>query len=61
MTDTVLAGQNVSFGSVIPILLAILFINVFNEVIKVIRRLIVEDTATQAEKMHGRGPRNHCF
>lgn len=39
-----------SFGSVIPILLAILFINVFNEVIKVIRRLIVEDTATQAEK-----------
>ena len=61
MTDTVLAGQNVSFGSVIPILLAILFINVFNEVIKVIRRLIVEDTATQAEKMQGRGPRNHCF
>ena len=50
MTDTVLAGRNVSFGSVIPILLAILFINVFNEVIKVIRRLIVEDTATQAEK-----------
>lgn len=50
MTDTVLAGEAVSFRSVIPILIAILFINVINEVIKVIRRLIVEDTATQAEK-----------
>lgn len=50
MTDTVLAWEAVSFRSVIPILIAILFINVINEVIKVIGRLIVEDTATQAEK-----------
>lgn len=50
MTDTVLSKQNVEFVSVLPILLAILFINVVNEIIKVIRRLIIEDTATQAEK-----------
>ena len=31
-------------------LLVILLVNVVNEVIKVIRRLIVEDAATQAEK-----------
>lgn len=50
LTDHVLAGQNASFVSVVPILLAILVINIVNELIKVARRLIVEDTATQAEK-----------
>ena len=50
LTDHVLSAQNVTFPSVVPILLGILLINVVNEVIKVIRRLIVEDTATQAEK-----------
>ena len=34
----------------VPILLVILAVNVVNEIIKVIRRLIVEDAATQAEK-----------
>lgn len=51
LTDHVLAEQNIAFASVIPILLGILAVNVVNEVIKVIRRLIVEDTATQAEKI----------
>lgn len=50
LTDHVLAAQTIHFQSVIPILLFILIVNVFNEVIKVIRRLIVEDTATHAEK-----------
>ena len=50
LTDHVLAGQNASFVSVVPILLAILVINIVNELIKVARRLIVEDTATQTEK-----------
>ena len=50
LTDHVLADRRVSFLSVIPILLVILAVNVANEVVKVIRRLIVEDMATQAEK-----------
>ena len=39
------------FAAIIPILLGILVVNVVNEVVKVIRRLIVEDTATQVEKI----------
>lgn len=54
LTDHVLAAQTIHFQSVIPILLFILIVNVFNEVIKVIRRLIVEDTATHAEKAPGK-------
>lgn len=50
LTDHVLAGQNASFASVAPILVTILVVNIVNELIKVARRLIVEDTATQAEK-----------
>ena len=50
LTDHVLAAQTATFQSVLPILLVILLVNVVNEVIKVIRRLIVEDAATQAEK-----------
>ena len=50
LTDHVLTGGRADFLSVVPILLVILVVNVVNEVIKVLRRLIVEDTATQAEK-----------
>ena len=50
LTDHVLSGERATFRSVFPILLIILLVNVVNEVIKVARRLIVEDTATQAEK-----------
>lgn len=50
LTDSVLGGTSVSLSAVMPVLLVILSVNVVNEVIKVIRRLIVEDTATQAEK-----------
>lgn len=50
LTDHVLAAKTATFSSVLPILLVILLVNVINEVIKVVRRLIVEDAATQAEK-----------
>lgn len=50
LTDHVLAAGSATFRSVLPILLVILLVNVANEVIKVVRRLIVEDAATQAEK-----------
>ncbi len=50
LTDHVLAAETATFQSVLPILLVILAVNVVNEIIKVIRRLIVEDAATQAEK-----------
>lgn len=60
LTDSVLAGEQVAFWSVVPILIAILLVNVLNEVIKVVRRLIVEDTATQAEKMRGKRPLRRC-
>lgn len=45
LTDQVLAEQTVRFAAIIPILLGILVVNVVNEVVKIIRRLIVEDTA----------------
>lgn len=51
LTDQVLAEQTVRFAAIIPILLGIFVVNVVNEVVKVIRRLIVEDTATQVEKI----------
>ena len=50
LTDQVLQAKTVDFQAVVPILLGILVVNVVNEVVKVIRRLIVEDTATQVEK-----------
>lgn len=60
LTDSVLAGEQVAFWSVVPILIAILAVNVINEIIKVVRRLIVEDTATQAKKTRGKKPLRHC-
>lgn len=50
LTDRVISESDISFAAVMPVLLVILLVNVVNEVIKVVRRLIVEDTATQAEK-----------
>ncbi len=50
LTDRILAEADVAFMSVLPVLLVILAVNVINEIIKVARRLVVEDTATQAEK-----------
>lgn len=50
LTDDILNVNGVEFRKVIPFLLLILIVNIVNEVIKIIRRLIVEDTATKTEK-----------
>ena len=51
LTDDILNQENLSFISIIPFLIFILVVTVSNEVIKVIRRVIVEDTCTRCEKM----------
>lgn len=50
LTDKILMEANLAFLSVLPTLLVILFVNIINEIIKVVRRLIVEDAATRTEK-----------
>lgn len=50
LTDDILQQDNLSFGKIVPFLLFILIVTVFNEIIKVIRRVIVEDTCTSCEK-----------
>ena len=50
LTDDILTKNEISFSKVIPFLIFILIINVVNEVIKIIRRVLVEDTATRTEK-----------
>ena len=54
LTDDILTKNEVTFQKVIPFLLLILIVNIINEVIKIIRRVMVEDTATRTEK-HARG------
>ena len=50
LTDDILQQDQVQFLKVIPLLVLILFINVANELIKILRRILVEDTATKTEK-----------
>ena len=50
LTDDILSKDLISFEKVIPFLIFILVVNVVNEVIKIIRRVLVEDTATRTEK-----------
>ncbi|MBP3597219.1 MAG: ABC transporter ATP-binding protein [Clostridia bacterium] len=50
LTDDILTKAEISFEKVIPFLVFILIVNVVNEVIKIIRRVLVEDTATRTEK-----------
>lgn len=50
LTDDILNVSGVSFEKVIPFLLLILIVNVANEIIKIVRRVMVEDTATRTEK-----------
>ncbi len=50
LTDDILKQDNLSFLKVVPFLLFILGVTVTNEIIKVIRRVIVEDTCTRCEK-----------
>lgn len=50
LTDDILSKDSISFEKVIPFLIFILIVNVVNEVIKIVRRVLVEDTATRTEK-----------
>lgn len=50
LTDDILSKDLISFEKVIPFLIFILIVNVANEIIKIIRRVLVEDTATRTEK-----------
>ena len=50
LTDNILTQDKLSFVKILPFLLYILVITIVNEIIKVIRRLIVEDTSTSFEK-----------
>lgn len=50
LTDDILTMNEISFNKVIPFLVFILIVNVANEVIKIFRRVLVEDTATRTEK-----------
>ena len=50
LTDDVLNVYGVTFEKVVPFLILILIVNVANEIIKIIRRVMVEDVATRTEK-----------
>lgn len=50
LTDDILMQEQLEFLKIIPVLLIILVVNVVNELIKILRRILVEDTATKTEK-----------
>lgn len=50
LTDDILNVDKIAFSKVIPFLVLILFVNVINEIIKIFRRVMVEDVATRTEK-----------
>lgn len=50
LTDDILVQEQIEFFKVIPFLLLILAVNIANELIKIARRVLVEDTATKTEK-----------
>lgn len=50
LTDDILTQDKIAFSKVVPFLVLILIANVVNEVIKIVRRVMVEDTATRTEK-----------
>lgn len=50
LTDDILVQTQIQFTKIIPILLLILVVNVVNEWIKILWRIMVEDTATATEK-----------
>lgn len=60
LTDQVLAQTEIVFITTIPILLVILVAITINEIIKVVRRLIVESVATQVEA-HARIKASHAL
>ena len=47
LTDDILSKSDINFRQVIPFLVLILIANVANEIIKILRRVLVEDTVTK--------------
>lgn len=50
LTDDILLRDQIEFSGILPVLAIILVVNVVNELIKILRRIMVEDTATKTEK-----------
>ncbi|WP_455541974.1 ABC transporter ATP-binding protein [Intestinibacter sp.] len=50
LTDDLLSQNQIDFFKIVPILFIILIVNIINELIKILRRIMVEDTATKTEK-----------
>ena len=50
LTDDILKQAELHFQNIIPVLVLILIVTVANELLKIARRLMVEDTATKTEK-----------
>lgn len=50
ITDTILTARGIDFRTAAFTMIFILAVNIINELIKILRRLIVEDTATHIEK-----------
>ena len=50
LTDDILGQESLSFIFILPFLGFILVITIINEILKVLRRIIVEDTCTRCEK-----------
>ena len=50
LTDDILSQAQIHFSAILPIPFFILIVNVANEIIKIIRRILVEDIATKTEK-----------
>lgn len=50
LTDDILSHTEINFYAIFPILFFILIINIVNEIIKILRRILVEDISTKTEK-----------
>ena len=50
LTDDILSQTEFNFYAIFPILFFILIINIVNEIIKILRRILVEDISTKTEK-----------
>lgn len=50
LTDDILKQSEIAFFNIVPVLVLILVVTVVNELLKIARRVMVEDTATKTEK-----------
>ncbi|MBS7008071.1 hypothetical protein [Anaerostipes sp.] len=60
LTDDILSQTELYFYKIIPILLIIMIVNIINELIKILWRILVEDIATKTEKKQEEWLSPHC-